>query len=128
MSIAGSNVKVNIWRITTPDDDDAGGALVSGTLIFESYPARIQQQKAQMLLLQQGLETPKIFTALLTPGTLDIRERDELEVVLPTNYQIYGQRMRIINSRPADFTPNDPRNYIMLTMTRSVRSHANTKQ
>jgi len=128
MSIAGSNVKVDIWRITTPDDDTAGGALVSGTVIYSHYPARIQQQPEQMLLLQQGLETMKVFTALMTPGTLDIRERDELEVVLPMNYQIYGQRMRIINARPADFAPNDPRNYMMLTMTRSVRSHANTNQ
>lgn len=128
MSIAGCNVKVNIWRITTPDDDISGGALISGSVIYSNYPARIQQQPEQMLLLQQGLETMKVFTVTMYPGTLDIRERDELEVVLPTNYQIYGQRMRIINSRHADFAPSDPRNYMMLTVTRSVRSHANTKQ
>ena len=100
MSIAGSNVKVDIWRITTPDDDTAGGALVSGTVIYSHYPARIQQQPEQMLLLQQGLETMKVFTALMTPGTLDIRERDELEVVLPMNYQIYGQRNKNLGLSP----------------------------
>lgn len=122
--IAGCNTKVRIWRITTPDDDSSGGALISGTILYENVPARIQQQPEQMLLLQQGLETLKVFTANVYPGTLDIRERDELEVTFPANYQIYGQRMRITNARPADFAPNDRRNYMLLTMTRSVQAHA----
>lgn len=126
--ILGCNVKADIWRITETTDDISGGAVLTGTVVYSAYPARIQQQPVEMLLLQQGLETPKIFTATMFPGTLDIRERDELEVVAPANYQIYGQRMRIINVRPADFTPSDPRNYLMLTMTRSVQSHANTRQ
>jgi len=126
--IQGCNVKVDIWRITETTDDASGGAVITGTVVYSAYPARIQQQEVEMLLLQQGLETPKIFNVTMYPGTLDIRERDELEVVQPYNYQIVNQRMRILNVRPADFAPNDPRNYLMLTCTRSVQSHANTKQ
>jgi hypothetical protein len=56
---------------------------------------------------------------------LGIKERDEVEVIWPTNHYFCGDRFRVINARPSDFLPNDRRSYLMLTLTRDVEAHAN---
>ena len=122
--VQGSNVRCQILQITQDTDDSAGGAMTTGTVIHTNVPARIQQQKEEQILLQQGLETPKIWTAIVTPVTLSLEERYELEVTCPTNYYLYGERLRIINWRPADFAPNDPRDYVLLTLSKSVKAHS----
>ena len=90
--VQGSNVRCQIWQITQDTDDSAGGAMTTGTVIHTNVPARIQQQKEEQILLQQGLETPKIWTAIVTPVTLSLEERYELEVTCPTNYYLYGEQ------------------------------------
>jgi hypothetical protein len=124
MSIAGSNVIGRIWRISQDTDNSSGGAMITGTVVHERVHLRIQQQPEEMLLLQQGYETPKTWTALCDPVTLDIDERYELEIYLPTNYYLTNKRLRITNHRPADFTPSDARNYVLLTLMRMHKSHA----
>lgn len=124
MTIAGSNVQGRIWRIWQSTDDAVGGAMITGTVVHNNVWARIQQQPEEQLLLQQGLETFKTWTALIAPVTLDIEERYEFEVTLPLNYYLYGKRLRVINVRQADFVPSDGRNYILLTLTRSEKAHA----
>lgn len=121
--IAGQNCKFDIWRMTMLDDDSVGGAQVSGSVVYQNIPARFQQMPEQQLLLHQGLETERFFTANIVPGTLEVYERDEVEVVAPSDHQYYGDRFRVVGRRWADFPPRDPRNYMMLTLTRSVRAH-----
>jgi hypothetical protein len=122
--ILGLNVKCLIRKISEDADDDTGGAMPTGTVVHENVGARIQQQKEEQLLVQQGLEINKQFTALVEPVTLDVDERYELEVTSPTDYYLYGKPMRIVNVRQADFVPADSRNYIILTLTRSHKAHA----
>jgi len=122
--VAGLNVKFDIWRWTFTTDDSSGGAVPTGTYIYRSICGRFQQQPEEMMLLQQGYETLKTFTCIIAPATLSVKERDELELVFPANHYYYGDRFRIINARPADFNPNDRRNYLMLTLTRSTEAHA----
>ena len=122
--VAGFNVAGRIWAISESVDDASGGAVITGTVVHANVPARIQQQPEEQLLLQQGLEINKSFTALIAPVTLDVDERYEFEVTNPPNYYLYGKRLRIINVRQADFVPGDQRNYIMLTMTRSHKANA----
>lgn len=125
MTAAGQNCRGNIWRIGWGADDRVGGAVTTGTLEYQNVYARFQEQPEEQLILQQGLETTKIYKATIVPGTLDIRERDEFEVSQPLDHFYYGLRFRIINARPSDFNKRDPRNYILLTMTRSERAHDN---
>jgi len=122
--VAGLNVCGRIWKITVNEDDAVGGAVITGTVAHDGVSARIQQQPTEMLLLQQGLETDKPFTMIFAPVTLDVKERYEFEVTIPTDYYLYGERLRMINVRPADFAPSDGRNYIMCELSRSERSHA----
>ena len=124
MSIAGLNVRCLIRKIDYATDDSSGGAMITGTVVHENIGLRIQQQPEELLLVQQGLETVKTFKALCAPVTLDIDERYELEITAPANYYLYGKPLRIVNHRPADFVPGDPRNYVLLTLTRSHKAHA----
>jgi len=122
MSIAGLNCRIDIWRINYANDDIVGGAVITGTLQYQNVAARIQANPEEQLLLQQGLETIRTFTATLIPGTLDIRERDEIEVSQPLDHNYYGQRFRVNGVSYSDFNARNPRNYMMLTLQRSVRA------
>jgi hypothetical protein len=106
------------------DDDSVGGARVSGTAIHDYVRARIEANPEEQILVQQGLETPRTFNALIVPGTLDIRERDELEIVKPVDHVYYGQRFRIIGIQFSSMDGSNPNNYARLSLNRNVRAHA----
>ena len=125
---AGYNVWLNIWRITFPSDNVVGGSQPSGTVVYSHVPARFQANPEEQLLLQQGLETQRTFKATLGPGTLDIYERDEVEVTHPFDHHYFGDRFRIISVSYSDHNPRDPRNYLMLTLRRIVRAQSNAHQ
>ena len=120
---AGMNCKVRLWRMENLDDDIVGGAVVSGTAAYSNIRARIEANPDEQLLLQQGLETTRTFNALVVPGTLDIRERDELEVIAPSNHIYYSTRFRIMGVQYSSMDTSNPNNYARLSMIRSVRSH-----
>lgn len=121
---AGLNLRCNIWRISYDPDDEVGGAVITGSVLHESMLLNLQEEPAEQLLLQQGLETQKIFTGTVVPGNKDIRERDELEVTFPYPHVFYGKRFRILNVRHSSFAPTNPRDYTLLTMVRSVEAHS----
>ena len=52
---AGLDSRANIWRMTTLDDDEVGGAVVSGTVLHQNVHTRMNPQPREQLLLQQGL-------------------------------------------------------------------------
>jgi hypothetical protein len=121
--VAGANTKVTIWRMDTDDDDSVGGAVITGTSVYTHINIRFQAEPEQQLLLQQGLQTMRTFTAMVVPGYLDIRERDELEVTAPIDHIYYGKRFRITSVSYSSHNRRDPRNYIRLGLIRSVRAH-----
>lgn len=126
MSPAGYNARVNIIRINYAADDIVGGAVVTGTVAHEHVMARVEANAQEQLLMQQpGLETVRTFNALIIPGTLDVRERDELEVVAPTHHPYYAVRFRIVGVQFSSMDNYNPNNYMRLSMTREVRSHGN---
>jgi hypothetical protein len=122
VTLAGNNIKVRIWRTNYSSDDTVGGAIVTGTVVGD-YPARLQANPEEQLLLQQGLETERTFKINLVPGYLDVRERDEVEVIAPTDHVYYGQRFRVRGVSYSSLNKRDPRSYLMLTLTRDVRAH-----
>ena len=121
--VAGLNIVALIRKISQDTDDSSGGAMTTGTVVHENVRIRIQQTPEELLLLQQGAEILKVFKALCEPVTLDIDEDYEIEVTAPSNYYLYGKPLKVINHRPADFVPDDPRNYVLLTLTRSHKAH-----
>lgn len=121
--IAGSNCRIDIWRIISDDDDVVGGSVNTGSLQYQNVHARFQSDREDMLILQQGLETIRTFTFTVFPASMDIYERDEIEICQPTDHKYYGKRFRIMSVRYSDFNQRDPRNYIILHATRSVKAH-----
>jgi len=126
MTIAGTNLRFDVWRVNYGNDDEVGGAVITGTCVYPDVMGRAQVEEPSQLLLQQGLETPLIITLTVVPGTLDIRERDMIYFSEPHDYIYYHQYFRVVGSRPSSFMPRDPRNYMILTVTRSKNAHANT--
>jgi len=122
--VAGLNTRVRIWRMDDIDDDIVGGARISGTVAYDYVRARIEANKEEQILLQQGLENPnKTYNALIVPGNLDIRERDELEVMKPVDHIYYGKRFRIVGIQFSSMDGSNPNNYTRLALTRSERAH-----
>jgi hypothetical protein len=123
MTISGMNVGFKVYRISTPSDDYSGGALTSGSVAYDFINARFEQQPATQQFLEQGLEVVHLFKVTAIPGTMDIRERDELELIKPTDHWEYQNFFRVIDVHHANHNPRDPRNYLMMTVTRSERAH-----
>src|SRR3990167_1983263 len=121
---AGLNYRCTVFRITQDTDDVVGGAMITGTAIYTGMEFGLEEQPTQQLLLQQGLETVKTFDAIITPGNLVIKERDEIEITFPIEDFRYGARFRVINARPARMNTRDPRSFIALTLVRSERAHS----
>jgi len=123
--MAGLRERANIWRIHFPTDDIVGGAVSSGTLQYANVMTLLDHKLPSQILLQQGLETLKTFTATIVPGTLDIRERDEYEPVFPYNHPYINVRFRITGVAKSSNMPFNPNNYMVLSLTRDVIAHAN---
>ena len=117
----GANIRIDIWRMSAGTDDYVGGASITGTVAYTSLPARMQGNPDEQFLAAQGLETLRTYTFTVARGNLDIRERDEIEVVFPPTYPYINKRFRITSVRYSDF--NDPRRYMMLEAQRSVVAH-----
>lgn len=124
---AGINVSGNVIRFSASSHDDViGGAVPTGTIIYSPVFARIKAEQPTLALLEQGLETPEIFTALFVPGTVVLQHNDQYEVTNPIQSPHYGKRFVIIGVQPSDLT--DRRKYIRVTMRRFEAAHDNLHQ
>jgi hypothetical protein len=129
---AGLNLKGAIWRFTNANDDSIGGARPTGTVLYSPVFSRISSEKPTLALLEQGLETPTIFRALLSyaayspTGSFDVQHNDQYEVTSPRTSQYYGKRFVIIGIQPTSF--EDGRRYLKVTLRRLVTANKNTLQ
>lgn len=115
-----------IWRFTSPTDDNVGGALPTGTVIYTPVFARIFTEKPTLALLEQGLETPELFSAILEPGNLLLNHNDQFEVTAPNISPYLNLKFVIISIQ----TPSmlDERRYMRVVMRRFVIAHSNDLQ
>ena len=121
--MAGYNLVLDIERINYAADDVVGGAVTTGTVLHQSVYGRLQGNPPEQILLMQGLETDRTFRFLIRPGNLDIRERDLARVTFPQNHPYYNKDLRIVGVTYSNFLPDDPRNYMMIDVVRSVEAH-----
>lgn len=121
--VAGNNCRSSIFRIIEGLDDYVGGATVTGSVVYENVLTRFESQPEDQIFVAQGLETLRTYRATIVPGTLTIKERDELEITHPQDHPYYGCRFRITSMQYSSHNPRDPRNYILLNLVRSVRAH-----
>ena len=129
---AGLNLQGRIWRfIANGNDDSVGGAVPTGTTLYEPIFGRIHAEEPTLALLEQGLQTPTIFTAalsypVLTTGTFDYQHNDQYEVTYPPISPYYGKKFRIIGIQPPE--TNDPRRFVRVKMRRTVTANKNDLQ
>jgi|WetSurMetagenome_2_1015567.scaffolds.fasta_scaffold00049_86 hypothetical protein len=121
---AGLNIHVRFWRMTTPVDDEIGGALPTGTIIYDDISARIEPVRPDYILIQQGIETTNLYTCVCRPPNLAIKEYDEVEVVFPLNHNLINKRMLVRNIQDTSIHPSDSRGYLILTLQRKFDAHA----
>lgn len=115
-----------IWRFQYLQDDDVGGAMPTGTVLYEPVFARIFSEKPTMALLEQGLETPAMYSAIIEPGDIAIQNNDQLEIISPNISPYKGLKFVIIS----DPTPSmlDSRRYWKVIMRRFQIAHSNSLQ
>ena len=123
--IPGVNCITSIWRMVNYADDSVGGAVITGTVVYTGIQTRLDPRPTtifEQMLLPQGYETQRMFTATVVPHTMQIHERDELEITAPVDSPYYGQKFRITTvDYPSN--PRDPKGYIIMALVRSERAH-----
>jgi len=113
---AGSNHIVTFVRYNYDPDDVIGGAKPTGTMLHQNIEVRIKAIEPTMALLEQGLETEKLFRVKI--HALDIQENDEMTVNLPINSWYYNKNFRVISTQHPSLHPSDPRHYMVLVVRR----------
>lgn len=128
MTPAGLNQVARLIRFSYPSDDVVGGAVPSGTVLHENLLIRIKSEKPTIALLEQGLQTPTIYTGLLFAGNISIEHNDQIEVVAPLGSWFYSKKFRVIGVQRSSNHPVQDRNQIRVTMRRFEESHSNDLQ
>jgi hypothetical protein len=124
---AGINRIAELITFSYPSDDEVGGAQPSGTVLYSSLVVRIKSEEPVMALIQQGLETETVFTALIFPGNITIKHNDQLRFVAPQTDWYYNKKFRVVGVQPSSNIPQD-RNQIRVTLRRFEASHSNDLQ
>lgn len=115
-----------IWRFTYTDDSQ-GGAVPTGTVIYLNVFARIVPQKPTLALLEQGLETPAIFSAMIAPGDkIALKNNDQFENTGPNISPYLGQKFVIVSDPAASML--DGRKYWKVFMRKFEVAHSNNLQ
>lgn len=116
------NTVGEVWRYTF-NDDSIGGALLTGTVLYNWIELRYEDQEPTQQFLEQGLETHSIMKFVVSNASLDIRERDEIRIIRPYNHKLAGKFLRVVGVTESNFHPNDRRGYLILNVTRSKEAH-----
>lgn len=129
---AGMNLKGNVWRLYNANDDDQGGVVPSGTIIYRNISSRISALQPTLALLEQGLETPTIYNGLLgypafnITGTFEVFPNDQFEVTWPPISNYYGKKFLILGVQHQSY--DDTRRYLVTHMRRLITANDNELQ
>lgn len=122
---AGLNSRGVIWKFTYADDSQ-GGAVPSGSILYNNVYARISTKRSTQALLEQGLEVPRIFDVIFEPGYMQLQTNYVYEDLLPAS-PYYTKKFVIIGVHPPSL--NDVgRKYIAGTLRRFDIAHPNDLQ
>ena len=96
MSPAGINLLCQIWDYNYLSDDSIGGALPSGTMLYEDVAIRIQSNKPTQPIREQGIVGIDTYVGLVPDYTLDIENNNEILITAPPESHYYNKRFRIV--------------------------------
>jgi len=133
MASAGLNLQGKIWRFTAAtNNDDQGGAVPTGQVLYDPVFSRIKSEKPTLALLEQGLETPEIFSAHFSyapyspTGSFDVQHNDQYQVDFPLISPFYGKKFVIIGIQSSSMLDN--RRYLQVTLRRLETANFNNLQ
>jgi hypothetical protein len=102
--VAGLHMKVNVIEINYSDDDNVGGAVITGTTRYSNLPSVLTLRRPSQQSLEAGLEVNDIYdftcAARFQAGRVTIFERDELLVTWPLDHALYNLRFRVTGVQP----------------------------
>ena len=122
---AGLNSKGRIWSFTYADDSQ-GGAVPSGTILYENVYARISEKKSTQALLEQGLETPTLLDVIFLPGYMQLQSNYVYEDLLPAS-PYYNQKFVLVGVHQPSLNDRG-RKYVAGTMRRFDQAHIENLQ
>lgn len=125
---AGYENTCRLWHFSYPQDDSSGGAVPSGTVVYENLSIRIKSEKPSQVLLEQGVDVQPVFSAFLFAGNIDIAHNDQIEVTAPRNGWLYGKKFRVVGVQRSSNNYWNDRNQIRVTLKRFGESHSNDLQ
>lgn len=121
---AGYNLQIKVTRYTYGPDDEVGGAMPTGTVIYTNIEARTHTLSPTQAFLDQGIETERVFRVMCRPASLIIYNRDEVTITKPVNHKLYNKPFTVMGEPiETNFHPSDPRGYLLLNLARSERAH-----
>lgn len=120
----GNNVRFSITGNNNSTDDEVGGAVLTGTVVHENVPGRLEGVLPEQVFLMQGLETARQFTMTVGEDNLNVQERDYVTITDPVDHRYYNVNLRVLGVLESNFNPSDPRAYMILNLQRDVKSHA----
>lgn len=117
----------HIIRFSYNTDDDQGGALPSGTVLYNPVFARIYTEKPTLALLEQGLATEELFSAVLEwSGIMDLHHNDQYQVDAPNLSPYLGLKFVIVSIQTSSIV--DGRRYMRVVMRRIAIANSNNLQ
>ena len=120
---AGFNALGYILHYDYEDDDEIGGSNPSGTVLVANVQCRIEPIEPTMALLEQGLETVKLYRTTLDYRAVNVQENDELVVSLPKGGFYTDKRFRFVSVQHSSLQVNDPRSHVLVVMRRRDEAH-----
>lgn len=96
MPRAGYSLRADIVRISYSDDDDVGGAQVTGSCVYGELPIALNERRPSQQSLEQGLEVAGVYDLTCKANGVSLFERDEVQITWPLDHPHYGCRFRIV--------------------------------
>ena len=125
---AGINRIAELVTFSYPNDDEVGGAQPSGTVRYQNLIVRIKSEEPTLALIEQGIQTPTIYTALVSPGNIEVRHNAQVHFTAPVNDWFYDKKFRVIGIQRSSNHPAQDRNQLRITLRRFEESHAEVIQ
>jgi hypothetical protein len=116
----GLNIEVSFIRNSYSGDDDVGGAVITGSVVYSGIAARLSARRPSQMSLDSGLEVERTFDMIINGQGLTVNERDEIEVTSPLGSPYYGEQFRILGIQHDSRRPG--RGHTEFTLSRIERS------
>lgn len=119
---AGMNLLCQVWDYNYDDDDDIGGAVPSGTMLYDDVELRIAANRPTQAIREQGILGIDTYVGFLRNYTLDVENNNELLITAPSSSPYYNKRFRIMGDPQRTSTgATDGRGYILVNLQRVER-------